>query len=34
MDKKEKEKILRGVLWTLGIIALLLIIYGIAKIIF
>lgn len=31
MKKSEKEKVLRGILWALGIIALLLLVYGIVK---
>ena len=31
MKKSDKERILRGILWTLGIIALLLLFYGIIK---
>lgn len=30
-EKESKEKILRGILWALGIIALLLLFYGIIK---
>jgi hypothetical protein len=31
MKKNQKEKILRGILWALGIIALILLLYGIVK---
>gem|GEM_PF-2618735 len=31
MKKSERDKILRGILWTLGIIALILLFYGIFR---
>jgi hypothetical protein len=31
MKKSKKEKVLRGILWALGIIALLLLLYGIVR---
>jgi len=31
MKKSDRDKILRGILWTLGIIALILLLYGIIK---